>query len=72
MGKTLLCDDIDAHDSVVDFRIAQGRVNKVMAAAVADLTPTAYTALQFLSFGDTTNEELLAVIATEVEKVLTR
>ena len=43
-------DDIDAHDSIVDFRIAQGEVNKVMAAAVADLTPTAYTALQFLSF----------------------
>ena len=41
-----------------------------MAAAVADLTPTAYTALQFLSFWDTTNEELLAIIAAEVEKIL--
>ena len=65
-------DDIDAYDSVVDFRIAQGKVNKVMAAAVTDLTPTAYTLLQFLSFWDTTNEELLAIIATEVEQVLTR
>lgn len=64
-------DDFDAYDSVVDFRIAQGEVNKVMAAAVTDLTPAAYTALQFLSFWDTTNEELLAIIAAEVEQVLT-